>query len=249
MQKNLLFILFISLCVLTLVLLNPTEPSSTHTFNLKQQKEYMVKPIMSTFTEEGQLKHNVAAKHWEYKPEANLSSVTTPQTTLFNLPKPTAKSDVAITTPPNQEKTNPFQEEPITIQSDSAEFDDKKGIATYHQHVTLDQENRHLRADTLIIQRNARGTIAQITATGTPAYFTVQPPGKPITTGYANTIHYFPEEDKILFIDNAELTQKGNIIRGDYLSYFFKSEILSSEARPGKRTLVIIPKIPTGTIP
>ena len=240
MKKNLFIIFFGIICVLAGIFLIPTEPSSpAPPLNINDHKEYMTEPKMSTFTEEGKLKHNVAAKHWEYKPDANLSMLTAPETVLFN-PKSTT---------PTPSSLHPT-EAPLTIQSDSAEFDDKKGVATYHNHVVLKQGTRHLTADTLIIQRNASGDIAQITAIGNPAHFQIQPPApKPMSTGHANTIHYFPEEEKIIFIDDAELTQKGNIIRGNYLTYSFKSEILSSEAGPGRRTLVIIPKIQKGKHP
>jgi lipopolysaccharide export system protein LptA len=222
--------------------LRPPEPASpSRSLKAHPQKEYMTQPVMTSFTEKGQLKHTLAAEHWEYKAETHLSKLMTPQTTVFK-PKNILNQNEAT-----QKKQNTPEEPPITISSDSAEFDDKKGIATYRQHVTLDQGNRHLRADTLTIERNKSGNIAKITALGNPAHFEIQAhPTRPVIRGHANTIHYFPEEEKILLIDNAELTQQGNIIRGSYLSYLLKSEVLSSEAQPGKRTQVIIPRLPKG---
>ncbi len=243
MKKNtLLLVLVLLACIFTMAYFKPADPvSAQRSLKAHPQKEYMNQPVMSSFTEEGQLKHTLAAEHWEYKAESNISNLKTPQTMVF---KPKNIINQPETTLKQQDTSN---EPPITIASESAEFDDKKGIAIYKQNVTLDQGNRHLQADTLTIERNKSGNLGKITAIGKPAHFQILPnPSRPVITGHANTIHYFPEEEKILLIDNAELTQQGNIIRGAYLSYLLKSEVLSSEARPGKRTQVIIPRVPKG---
>lgn len=240
MQKKTSFILFIFICLFTALLFNASDapknmPSKT---KVASPKEFMTRPIMTSFTERGNLKHVLVAEHWEYKPEIHLSKLATPQTTIFKMNA--LLSQNAPSTTSKQHAT----EAPITIQSDSAEFDDKSGTATYHHHVILSQETRQVTADKLTIQRNPSGHIAHIIATGKPAHFQIRlHPTKPLIIGHANTIKYFPEEEKIVLIENAELNQEGNIIRGPYLNYLLKSEVLSSEARPGGHTEVIIPNM------
>lgn len=269
MRKYLSFILLIIPCLLGVYWLNPhskeptggekplanikTDPHGAKMKSSITPKEYMIQPLMSTFTEKGQLKHILAAEHWEYKPEANLSALTAPQTTIFKphpfLPDKTSQ-EKANTNTVAKDTAQTFADTPITIQSDSAEFDDKKGIAIYYNHVILTQGTRCLYADTLTIQRNTSGHIEHMIAIGKPAHFQARAhPDKPIMMGHAETIHYFPIEEKVLFIENAELSQQGNVIRSPYLNYLLKSEILSSESRCGERTLVIIPKIPKGQHP
>lgn len=136
---------------------------------------------------------------------------------------------------------NPDEKLPLEIRSDSALFDDKKGTATYYGNVIMNQGSRQVTADTLIIQRSKQGKIEWLIAKGTPAHFQALPePQKPLSFGQANTIKYFPNQDKILLIENAELTQNSDTIRGDHLSYFLSTRVLASDPVPGKRMTVIL---------
>lgn len=130
---------------------------------------------------------------------------------------------------------------PIEIHSDSAEFDDKKGTAIYHGDVTMEQGSRQLTSDLLVIHRDTQGKIEMMIATGSPAHFHAKSnPEKPPAFGHANTVKFFPKQDKILLIDNAELTQNADTIRGESLTYYLDTQVLSSEPIPGKRTTVIL---------
>lgn len=136
---------------------------------------------------------------------------------------------------------NSDETQSIEIQSDSAEFDDKKGTAVYHGHVLMTQGSRQLTSDTLTIQKDQHGKIKLMIATGNPAHFKAKPaPEKPFSEGHANIVKYFPNENKIILLENAELTQNQDTIRGDNLSYFLNTKVLSSEPVPGKRTTVIL---------
>jgi lipopolysaccharide export system protein LptA len=149
---------------------------------------------------------------------------------------PPSLAATSSATPPN-----PDEKLPLEIHSDSALFDDKKGTATYFGNVIMNQGSRQVTADTLIIQRSRQGKIEWLIAKGSPAHFQALPePQKPLSFGQANTIKYFPNQDKILLIENAELTQNSDTIRGDHLSYFLSSRILASDPVPGKRMTVIL---------
>jgi len=130
---------------------------------------------------------------------------------------------------------------PIEIQSNQAEFDDKKGIVTYQGNVIMKQGNRYLSATKLIIARDNHGKIESMQAMGAPAYFYVRPePEKPPIHGQANTLYYFPKQDKLLLIDEAELIQNEDTVQGDHLIYFISTHVLSSLPVPGKNTTVIL---------
>lgn len=139
---------------------------------------------------------------------------------------------------------NPDESQPIQIQSDSAEFDDKKGTALYRGNVLMTQGTRQLISDTLLIQRDGHGKIELMIATGLPARFQAQlspeHPEKPLGHGQANTVKFFPKEDKIYLFENAELTENDNTIKGDSLTYFINTKVLSANPVPGKRTTVIL---------
>jgi lipopolysaccharide export system protein LptA len=139
--------------------------------------------------------------------------------------------------------TNIDDGKPIEIRSDSAEFDDKKGTAKYTGNVVMKQGTRQLHAHTLLIKKDPSGKIESMIAKGEPAYFysKLNTPKKP-TEGRAKTIQYFPKLDKLILLENAELTQDPNTIQGESLVYFISTHILSSEPVAGKRTMVILPQ-------
>ena len=137
--------------------------------------------------------------------------------------------------------TNPDESQPVAIHSDSAEFDDKKGTASYYGHVIMEQGSRRLTSDTLIIKRDGEGKIESLVATGKPAQFQAKnDPHKPPSHGHGSTLHYFPKEDKIVLIHNAEVSQSEDSIRGDHLTYYISKKLLTSEPVRGKRTTVIL---------
>lgn len=142
---------------------------------------------------------------------------------------------------------NPDENQPIHIQSDSAEFDDKKGSALYRGHVIMTQGTRQLLSETLLIKRDQHGKIDSAIATGKPAHFQAQlspeqpgQPEKPLAHGQANIVKFFPKENKIYLFENAELTQNENTIKGEAITYSTDSKVLSANPVAGKRTTVIL---------
>lgn len=141
----------------------------------------------------------------------------------------------------NDNINTPDAEKPIEIHSTTAEFEDKKGTATYKGSVVMDQGNRHLTSDVLIIQRDKGGRIESMIATGNPANFHAKTNSdKPELLGHAQIIEFYPKEDKILLFQNAEVTQNNETIRGENLAYFLSTHILSSHPVSGKKTTVIL---------
>jgi len=131
---------------------------------------------------------------------------------------------------------------PIEIISDTAEFDDKKGLAKHFGHVLMDQGSRHLEADTLIIERNAIHKIEKITAIGKPARFKTQLAlGKPNLDAFAETLIFYPEKQTLYLKQNAEVQQENHRVQGNRLIYFLDTKKLVSEFHSDKRTTVVIP--------
>jgi len=146
-----------------------------------------------------------------------------------------------LTSPLTLAADKPDSKQPINIESNYAEFDDQKGTAFYKGHVISIQGSRHMVSDTLTIYRGKDNKIDLMVATGKPARFKSRPnPDKPEGQGKANTIRYYPREDKAILIDDAELTQNGDIINGKQLTYFFQKGLLISEPKAKSRTRVIL---------
>lgn len=135
----------------------------------------------------------------------------------------------------------PDQEQPVKIQADEANFDHGKGIATYKGHVTVDQGSRHLSSDILTVERDADNKIKIITATGNPATFKSQPdPTKPVKTGKAKIIKYYPKTEMVDLFHKAEISQNGDTVSGPMLKYNFASGNLKSKSSGRERATVIL---------
>jgi len=134
------------------------------------------------------------------------------------------------------------KKQPLEIQSDSGDFDDKTGIATHRGNVIMTQGAKKLYADLLIIQRDDKGKIKAVKAYGKPAKFTMQPEkDKSLSSGHANTIEFYPTENTIILVENAQLKQNHNTINGPYLSYSFEKRSLNAPAGKGRTTVTIYP--------
>lgn len=132
-------------------------------------------------------------------------------------------------------------EDPIQIQSDSADLDNTAGNTTHRGNVVVKQKNNILHCDVLIIHKDRSGKIDKITATGNPASFEgTQAPNKPKVQGRAKIIEYFPTEKKMVLQKLASLTQGDKTITGALITYSFQTETLSSESDKSQRTTVIL---------
>lgn len=131
---------------------------------------------------------------------------------------------------------------PIQIQSDSAEFNDKTGVAIYRGHVRVDQDDKHLTANMLTLYRNAQAQIEKMIATGSPAEFQgKETPLDPLLEGKANTIQYYPDKNKIILLEDAKLLQNGHTIHSDALTYDLQTRVLISNPVQGKRVTLTAP--------
>lgn len=135
-------------------------------------------------------------------------------------------------------------DQPVTIHSNSASFDNNKGVAVYNGKVTVKQGSRNLDADKLTIERDDNNQIKIMIATGKPARFRSQADiSRPIGYGKANVIKYYPQQDKVDLLGNAELMQNGDTVSGPILNYNFTTGVLQSKStRKARSTVVLQPK-------
>lgn len=130
---------------------------------------------------------------------------------------------------------------PVNIQSDSANFDEKKGLAIHQGHVLVEQGTRTLSAEHLEIYRNKEGKIQNIIAKGSPASFEANPdPNKPRIFGQANILKYYPNESKMILVESAELKQEDKTLQGALITYHFDTQTLESDSKANQRTTVIL---------
>src|SRR5690606_11186965 len=80
------------------------------------------------------------------------------------------------------------RDQPIHVQADSAELDDRQGKAIYRGDVVITQGTLKITGNTVTVTRNARGEIDTFTAQGRPAYYEQQPEvGESLVHAYGRT--------------------------------------------------------------
>ncbi|PIE43205.1 MAG: lipopolysaccharide transport periplasmic protein LptA [Gammaproteobacteria bacterium] len=137
---------------------------------------------------------------------------------------------------------------PIHIKADSAELDEKKGVATYNGDVIIKQGSSTLEADTVIIYANDYGLI-EINATGSPAHFQQKMADNKATThAFGNKITYTHATETITLQKNARLEQGQNRFQGDVIKYHTRDRVVTATGsgqkdQPGGRVeLIFHPK-------
>lgn len=131
---------------------------------------------------------------------------------------------------------------PINVTSNSFTADLQQGTAVYSGNVQAIQGTRKLEGDTLVIKRGSDGNIQSFMLSGTPAKTQERPsPNAAIAYGQAQHINYFPEQNIVKYIDNAQFTQGGNVFTGDLITYNTITQIVTSpQTQSGKGVTTLI---------
>ena len=122
------------------------------------------------------------------------------------------------------------RDQPIRIQADNAQLDDKKGIATYTGDVIITQGSMMIKGNTVTITRSASGDIDVVTSVGNLAYFEQQQSAaKPDKMhGYAVQIQYQALKDLVVLTDRAKVINEGNTTEGEKIVYNTKSQVATA---------------------
>jgi lipopolysaccharide export system protein LptA len=121
------------------------------------------------------------------------------------------------------------REQPIRVQADSAELDEKQGVAVYRGGVVITQGTLKITGDTVTITQDAQGDIEVFTAVGNPAYYEQLPAeNKSIVKAYGRTIQYFAPTERIVLIDEAKVIQEGNTFQGEKIVYDTVRQIVNA---------------------
>jgi lipopolysaccharide export system protein LptA len=141
--------------------------------------------------------------------------------------------------------------QPIKIQADRAERDDKLGVTIYAGEVEIDQGTLHLEADKVVIESEADEPTL-IIATGKPARLRQLPArDKETVRAHANTIKYYLDKEQVILIDNASIEQQGSIVNSERIDYFIadgkvKAQGNAYSSTKKRRVEMVIPPKKTG---
>ena len=138
------------------------------------------------------------------------------------------------------------QEQPIRIQADDAQLDDKNGVATYKGDVIITQGSMIVKGNTVTITRTPAGDIDVVTSVGNLAYFEqMQTAGdtKPVQ-GYGVTIQYHASQNRVVLIDRAKVIDKdNNVTQGEKIVYDTQRQIVNAGRATGSNVTTPRPRI------
>ncbi|MFC3607855.1 lipopolysaccharide transport periplasmic protein LptA [Stutzerimonas tarimensis] len=133
--------------------------------------------------------------------------------------------------------------QPIRIQADTAELDDRQGVAVYRGDVVITQGTLRITGNTVTITQDQNGDVDVFTAVGKPAYYEQQPAvDRPIVQAYGLTIQYFAVDERVVLIDQARVVQEGNTFEGEKIVYDTRRQIVNA-GRAGTEVSTPRPRI------
>lgn len=137
--------------------------------------------------------------------------------------------------------------QPMNIEADRADIDDKSGISVYRGNVNITQGTTRLTADELTVTTKD-GDIIKSIAVGQPATYRHRPDNKPDDVeAEALRIEYYADQQKVILLKNARVQQAGDTFRSDRIHYdIAQDKVNAGDGSPGDRVRITIQPKKTG---
>ena len=134
--------------------------------------------------------------------------------------------------------------ETITIESNSAERDEKTGLTQYQGNVVIKQGSLIIEADQVTVYY-MDNRVSRILCLGLPASYLQQAADDgSLIISKAETIEYLLADDAINLKTSAQLSRNGTLIKGDSINYDLKNETWKAKGNnrgEQKRIQLVIP--------
>ena len=122
---------------------------------------------------------------------------------------------------------------PMTIEADSVEIDDKKGLTVYRGNIDVRQGTLHVTGETLVIEK-ADGDVKVVTVVGKPATYRQRPDNKKEdVTAKASKLQVYPQRDLVRLDRDARVVQEGNVYTGNIIEYDNKNDVIKMKGNIG----------------
>jgi len=133
------------------------------------------------------------------------------------------------------------RQQPIKIESDRAQQDEKKGTTTYEGSVVIIQGTIKINADKVTVFSDTN-QVDKIVCVGNPAHYQQRPNAEDgLLLASAKTIQYYLANDKIKLLKNASLEQNGSVITGEKIDYDLNAEVVKATANKERVHMLIPP--------
>lgn len=125
------------------------------------------------------------------------------------------------------------REEPIVIEAQAAEVDNRSKITIYRGDVVITQGTLRITGDTVWIHYNDANAITKAISVGTPAKFRQLPDGKKdYMTAAAERMEYHADRDVILLLGNARYGEGKDKITAPRIVYDSRQGRVKAGANP-----------------
>lgn len=109
--------------------------------------------------------------------------------------------------------------QPVYMEADGVEIDEKSGASVYQGNVILTQGSIRITAETVEIQQKAEGDKGRIEASGNPVTFSQETDDGKTIRGRASQIEYDTDDELLVMIGDAELEQGKDTFSSDRIIY------------------------------
>jgi lipopolysaccharide export system protein LptA len=128
---------------------------------------------------------------------------------------------------------------PVNIQADSAQMDDRTGIATYSGDVVVTHGDMTLWADQITIHTEDRRPV-RIEAEGNPARVESPDLSQRQRVATARNMEYTFDDEVLVLVRNARVQTATEDTRGDRIRYDLINDVVRVEGRDGERVQITI---------
>ena len=132
------------------------------------------------------------------------------------------------------------KEQPLYVEADGADIDDKTGVSIYTGNVVITQGSIKLNADKVTVTQKGEKS-DHILAEGNPVKFQQQAEGKKgLIKGRAKTADYHMDSETIYMIGDAIMIQGEDTFRSDRITYDrVKGQVKAGASAKGKQRVRI----------
>jgi len=125
------------------------------------------------------------------------------------------------------------KEQPVYIEADSVEIDDRNGVSKYLGKVKLSQGSMVLQADTITVHSPER-KIRTVVAEGSPVRYQQRlDRGNAEVHGEAGTIEFDARSGILKLKDDAKLSRNGSVFTGSYIEYDSTKDVVQASTLIG----------------
>ena len=116
------------------------------------------------------------------------------------------------------------QEQPVDLEADAADIDERRGVSVYRGNVHYTQGSIKMSSGVMTIHA-PEGDLSKVVLEGGPARYSWLPSkGKSRVKARGETIEYLANKEQVVVIGDAEVVQGGDTFRSDRIVYDMKRD-------------------------